>query len=352
MRKILLISNYVFHYRIAIYNHFYDEFKKLGYDFHVLSYEYQNAEFDCKFVKHVKPFSIIGYIKEVKRIDPDVVINFLHLKDKMIFPLTIYCRFKGIPMIYWNHGVNLGKAENKLLHAVYRLIHRLSNAVIIYTPNELKYVAPSARNKTFIAYNTLCFDGVDKKRIIDKTEVRRKYSINEDRIILFISRVVPYKNLDLLLDEFADEQDVAIVIVGPGISEQQMKVVNNVSHYYYLGEKYGDEVDEIYSMGDVYSTPGHIGLALIQAFFWGKPVVVLNVRHAPEIYYMKDGKNGFLVDDAQMLKEKVLYLLRNKDAYSKFSINAVKTVEGEANIARMFEGFQKAISYCISNKQN
>ena len=44
MKKILLISNYVFHYRITIYNHFYDEFKKLGYEFHVLSNQYQKSD--------------------------------------------------------------------------------------------------------------------------------------------------------------------------------------------------------------------------------------------------------------------------------------------------------------------
>lgn len=351
MKKILLISNYVFHYRITIYNQFYDEFKKLGYEFHVLSNQYQKSDVSCRFIRHVKPFSVFGYIDELRTIKPDVVINFLHLKDKMIFSLTLYCRMNRTPMIYWSHGVNLSKADNKLLNAVYKAVHHLSSAIILYTPNQLKYIFSPSRKKTFIGYNTLCFDGIDRDSILSKEAVKKKYSIKEEKVILFISRLMPYKRLDLLLGLFSDESGVAVVVVGPGIEEKQMTLINEVPHYYYLGAKYGREVDEIYNMGDVFSTPGHIGLALVQAFFWGKPVVLLNTRHAPEIFYMKNGKNGYLVENQQELKEKILYLLRNDEVRCEFSRNAKDTIDKDANISKMFSGFREAVAYCLSKER-
>ncbi len=34
-----------------------------------------------------------------------------------------------------------------------------------------------------------------------------------------------------------------------------------------------------------------------EAAFWGLPVVLLDGFHAPEIYYMKSGINGYLAKD-------------------------------------------------------
>jgi len=351
MKKVLLISNYVFHYRITIYNHFNKEFKKIGYEFHVLSNQYQESEIACEFTRHIKPFSTFSYINELRKIKPDVVINFLHLKDMLIFPLTIYCKMKGTPMIYWNHGINLKKERNILLNTVYKVVHQLSSAIVLYSPNELKYIFPPARKKVFIGYNTLCFDGINRDDVVSREAVKRKYSIKEEKVILFISRCVPYKRLDLLLELFQDETGVAIVVVGPGIGSEQMELMDDIPHYYYLGAKYGKDVDEIYNMGDIFSTPGHIGLALVQAFFWGMPVVLLNVRHAPEIFYMKNGKNGYLVESQQELKEKILYLLRNDGVYCEFSRNARETAENEANIGRMFGGFRNAVLYCANKER-
>lgn len=347
MKKVLLISNHVFHYRIVIYNYFYSMFKEQGYEFHVLSNEYQDFECDIKFAKHVKEFSIFGYAEEIRRIAPDIVINFLHLKDKLIFPLTLYCRIIGIPMIYWNHGINISKARNKLLNIIYKAIHEISNAIILYTPNELQYVSDRNKRKVFIAYNTLCFDDIDKEKILDKDAVKRKYLIKEDKVILYISRILPYKRLGILLKIFANEKDVALVIAGSGINEEQLAIINRTSNFYYLGPKYGRDVDEIFNMGDIYSTPGHIGLGIIQAFFWGKPVVVLNTRHAPEIYYMKDGVNGYIAHNEKELKEIILHALRTESEYNRLSNNAIKTINDEAHINRMFGGFMNAISYCL-----
>ena len=350
MKRILLVSNYVFHYRMAIYDYFYEEFEKIGYEFHVLSNEYQDVEHECKFIKHEKKFSMVGYVEKVGNISPDVMISFLHLRDGLIFPLTVYCKYKRIPMIYWNHGVNLSKANSSIRKIIYKIIHGMSDAIILYTPNELRYISRKSQKKVFIAYNTLCFDGIDKESVLGKQEVKKRYSINEEKIILFISRILPYKELDVLLDNFREEYDIGLVVVGPGINDRQLGIINETPHYYYLGAKYGKEVDEIYNMGDIYSTPGHIGLALIQALFWGKPIVVLNNRHAPEIYYLDSGKNGYIVSSEQELKEKILFLLNNVDVYREFSQNAIKTISGPANIEKMFEGFCKAIAHCMNKK--
>ena len=59
-------------------------FAERGYEFHVLSNDFQQVDFPIRFIKHEKAFSVKGYVDAIREIHPDVCINFLHLKDKLI----------------------------------------------------------------------------------------------------------------------------------------------------------------------------------------------------------------------------------------------------------------------------
>ena len=345
MKKILLISNRVMHYRSRIYNKFFDMFKELGYEFHVASNDFQKVDFPIRYIRHGVPFSTKNYTKLISEIKPDVCLNFLHLKDKLIIPLTFYCRWKKIPMIYWNHGINIKTPDAKLKNSIFHFIHTISSAIILYSPAQLKYLSKRNQKKTFIAKNTLDFSDVDRKALRSPEEVKAAYGIKEKRVVLYISRILPYKGLDILLEQFKDRPEIALVVVGGGISEQQQAIIDSNPHYYYLGEKYGKDVDEIYQIGDVFSTPGHIGLALNQAMFWGIPVVVLNRIHAPEIIYLKQGENGFIVDSEAELKTKICEICENRELHDRLSAAARHTYETEMQIENMFQGFIDAIHF-------
>lgn len=239
------------------------------------------------------PFSAKQYIAKIKEIKPQYVILFLHLKDKVMLPIIGYCKVNRIPVIYWNHGINIKTPNDKVKNAIFHFIHNQCDALITYTPDMRKYFSEKNQKKLFVAYNTLNFTDIDKETVPDKEITKKKYGISENKVILYISRMMPYKRVDLLMDAFADLEDIAVVMVGPGFSKEQQKKVDSHQNLYYLGEKYGSDVNEVYKMGDVFSTPGHIGLAMNEALFWGLPVVLLEGTHAPEIYYMKNGTTGY-----------------------------------------------------------
>ncbi len=344
-KKILLISNRVMHYRSRIYNRFFHFFKEMGYEFHVISNEYQKVDFPIEYERHQLPFGFKAYRNFIRELQPTICINFLHLKDKLIIPLTLYCRFRKIPMIYWNHGINIKTPKAKFKNMIFRLIHTISSAIILYSPAQLQYISEKNRKKTFIAKNTLDFSDVNLKSLRSPAEVKRMYGIKEKKVILYISRILPYKELDILLSLFPNEVGVALVVVGEGASAQQKALMKKTDNFYYLGEKYGNDVNEIYQIGDVFSTPGHIGLALNQAMFWGLPVVVLDRIHAPEIINLKNGFNGWIVGSEHELKEKIIDLLRDEELLAKMSAHARKTFESEMQISDMFRGFKEAVQF-------
>ena len=344
-KKILLISNDVLHYREKIYNNFYGEFHNAGYDFQVASNSFQDVGIELHFKHYQLPFSSSGYKKLIDDITPACVILFLHLKDRIMLPLIIHCKIKKIPVIYWNHGINIKTPNARMKNFIFHRIHDLCDALITYTPDMKKFFTEKNQRKLFVAYNTLDFSDVDKNALPSREETRKKYGIKQDVILLYASRVLPYKRADLLINLFRGNEEIAVVIVGPGMPDSLIKMVDKYGNLYYLGEKYGADVDAVYKAADIFSTPGHIGLAINQALFWGLPVVLLNAVHAPEIYYMKEGETGYIVDTEEKLKERILELAENDELRKHMSDQCRSVYEKEVSIDRMFEGFLQAVDH-------
>jgi glycosyltransferase involved in cell wall biosynthesis len=99
-------------------------------------------------------------------------------------------------------------------------------------------------------------------------------------------------------------------------------------------------------MADVCSIPGHVGLGLNQALFWGLPMVTEEGNQPPEIEYLRDGDNGFIVaeDDREALRDRLLFLLDNDQERRRMSLNAREGILANASIDRMFNGFLSCVS--------
>jgi glycosyltransferase involved in cell wall biosynthesis len=98
-------------------------------------------------------------------------------------------------------------------------------------------------------------------------------------------------------------------------------------------------------MADVFSIPGHVGLGLNQAFYFGLPVVTEEGGQPPEIHYLINGRNGFIVPSNNLdeLKSKILYLVENDDIRKKFGENAKKDILDRGSISNMFQGFKNCL---------
>jgi glycosyltransferase involved in cell wall biosynthesis len=345
-KKILLISNFVFHYRINIYNYFYSEFAKLDYEFIVIANGAQKVKFDVLFPLIIKKFNSLTYIKFIKKLKPVAVINFIHLKDIIIFPVTYYCKLAGFPVIYWNFGINTKTPDSKLKNLLYYHLHNLSDAILLYSPLEKIFIKEKNHNKLNIAYNTLNLTDIDRSKFTDKNYLKSKYNIKEKHIILFVGRITPNKRLDILLKCFRNK-DIAIVVAGQDIQDIHLELINETPNYYYIGEIPYDkkEIGNIFNSCDIFCIPGNIGLAIIEAFFWGKPVVTFEGRNSPEIYYLKDGYNGYKVKSPEDLENKISNLLNDPEKYNKMSQNATKTYEDSAHIKNMFKAFKETIKF-------
>ena len=93
-------------------------------------------------------------------------------------------------------------------------------------------------------------------------------------------------------------------------------------------------------------SPVNVGLGINEAIFWGLPIVTMRGYQPPEIYYLKEGKTGYIVKDEIEYKEKLLALLNDEEELARMKEECEKEYRAEVSIDRMYKGFIDAVSYC------
>lgn len=354
MKRILLISNRVPHYRVSVYNYLHRRFLAQGWEFKVASDGMQPqsralAKFDFQEI----PFKFLRYRRLISDIKPDVVMFHLHLKDRLFWLLIHWLKLKGTPMVNWSKGANLERANSRLRYHLFNHFHSLSNALILYSERQSSLIKPRNRNKIFVANNTVNFE--DYPEVTEsRAEIKREMGIPFAKVVLFAGTMGvdgERKKVDHVIQVFGelDRSDVGLILVGGGLSPD-LKAKLNPKNTMYLGSVHDPgnmKISKLFKAADVFVMPGHVGLGLNQAFYWGLPLVTEAGSHPPEIQYLKPGRNGFMVreNDLAELKERILFLLDNDGVREEFSRNAREDIHREASIEGMFLTFYNAVEF-------
>ena len=348
LKKVLLISDIVLHYRVSIYNYFSEQFKQRGYEFIVRSNDIQQnsphrISFDFKKIH----LAIPALLREIEEIGPDVVILFLHLKNLAIFPLQYWLRWKRIPMIVWTKGRNLDRRGSVIRNFLFNHVQNLSDGIILYSQHEQKFIAQKNLKKVTVANNTINYLDFPTLQA-SKEEIKKRWKIPFEKVALFTGRMdvgQGRKRVDHAIKIFRGltEHRAGLIIVGSGFNEK-LRLMMNPRNTIYLGEIHDPSnirISEVFCMADVFLMPGHVGLGLNQAFFWGLPVLTEEGNQPPEIHNLIDGYNGYIVkeNDINGLKRKLLHLFRDEGELKRRGENAKKHLLEEASIEGMFQGF-------------
>lgn len=351
MKKVLLISNKVMHYRVSVYNYFFRRFKENDWELIVRSNELQKEnmhklEFDYRSIG----FKFREYKKEIEAIKPDAVIIFLHIKDFIIWPLIYWLKLRGIPIAFWTKGLNLDNPDSAFSYLLYKHLHNKFDRIILYSKHELKYIKEKNRYKVSIANNTINFEDFPEIKE-SREQIKKELGIPFNKVVLSVGRMDAgrqRKNIHHLIEIFNNMRgkEFGLVIVG-SMNKDMVNSINR-NNTIYLGEVHDPhhiQISKVFKMSDIFSIPGHVGLGLNQAFYWGLPVITENCFQPPEIHYLINGRNGFIVppNDITELKDKILYLLKNDAVRKEFSINARNDILENASVENMFLGFKQCI---------
>ena len=355
--SIVLVSNQVMHYRVSVYNYFHRRFREYGFEFSVITDRLQKEnQKPLEFALHEVPFDFLKYKRVISAEQPAAVILFLHLKDWITWPLAHWLKFRRIPFAFWTKGGNWDAKNSKLRYQMFNYVHAMSDALILYAESCREFIKPRFQSKAFVANNTVNFEDFPPVHE-SKAEIKREFGIPFEKTVIFMGRMGEgngRKRVDHLIDIFRglDRSGIGLVLVGSGLSEE-LKARMNTRNTVYLGEVHDPQdlqISKLCKMADVCVIPGHVGLGLNQAFYWGLPVITEEGDHPPEMFYLKPGRNGIVVprNDTASLRDRILWLLDNDQLRSEFSRNARQDILREASVEGMFSGFKACVDFLTS----
>ncbi|MBB4304788.1 glycosyltransferase involved in cell wall biosynthesis [Rhodobium orientis] len=180
--------------------------------------------------------------------------------------------------------------------------------------------------------------------------------IASDNIAIYIGGMYQEKRLPFLIE--AAERiretvpDFHLVMVGSGShSEIAQIAAASCDYIHFLGPRFGREKATLLKMAKAFVMPGLVGLAIIDSFAAGCPMVTTNVPyHSPEIEYLSDGENGLITSDPENVADyadAVAALLTDDALQARLADGARASVE-DYTIERMARNFAEGVLAAIS----
>lgn len=352
MKTILLIHQRTIpHYRVSVYNYLYDYLLKKDFILKVISGGIQQPNpYEVKFPYIKVKLNLFNLTKITRKERPNALILFVDLKNLYLFPLLLFVKMHGIKAIYWGHARDQQDKKNSIKNIAYNMEHWLTDAILLYSDCLKQYVKPKFYYKTFVANNTLNTIAYDHIRNNKKGTIS-KYNIRTSKNIICLGRMQKRRRIEDLVQAFKklNRDDVGLVLAGPDIDN----ILDNVEgkNIYKVGPVYGEEAIKLLSSCDIYCLPGAVGLSIVDAFYCGLPFITEKVDHGPEISYLKDGINGFMVrqGDVEGLVEKLRLLLENDKLRARFSQSAKDEILSNGHINNLCNGFANALQFAVKN---
>jgi glycosyltransferase involved in cell wall biosynthesis len=168
--------------------------------------------------------------------------------------------------------------------------------------------------------------GIDAEKFkLMNSNIRNEYSIDDsDKIILFVGRFAPLKNLPFLIEAckeiFKQREDVKLMLVGEGPLEKRIKkLVKNYklqNSVIFTGRIDNDELAKYYSAANIFVMPSvydNFPNAVLEAMACELPVVATNVGGIP--MQVEQGENGFLIESGNVQQFKYSILTLSDDEY-------------------------------------
>jgi len=273
----------------------------------------------------------------------DLVISIGSAECKGIIskPGTFHLHYCLTPTRYlYSH------ATEYLNNPLYRFVGKYLRAwdqVAAARPDKMIAISTQVKKRIQKYYNRdseILFPPVDTKKFRNtgklgywKTGIPKSY-------YLVVSRLVPYKKIDILVRAFALLPTQNLVVVGEGSEYGRLKRMAT-SNVHFAGFVPDSELSSYYShcLAFLQANVEDFGIAMVEAQFFGKPVIAYDQGGAKDIVI--SGVTGLLLPD-----NKVESFVHAIDKFSSLSFDSVAC---RKNVSRFdIHLWQKEMQYRIS----
>lgn len=287
------------------------------------SYGGKNAYFLDDVVKDIKfTGSNFVFLKRCKQYvtknNPDIVI--IHTMSK----LTPALLFSGIKAkCIWSIEHISYEFHTLLYKQLRKRLYKKVDIIITLTKCDKENYKQLHNNVTVIP-------NVTPLQILDKT------SKNQSKTIVSIGRLTPQKGYDLLIKAWSSVEkihlDWSLDIYGEGEDRyklEQLIAENNIKNITLKGLI--DNIQNVYDNATFYVMSSRyegLPMVLIEAQSRGLPIISFDCPSGPS-EIITEGVDGYLVENgnAELLAERISYLIANESMRKEFSINALRSAK-------------------------
>ena len=195
---------------------------------------------------------------------------------------------------------------------------------------------------------------------------RRRYAMDNEKIILFIGRLVYEKGVQHLLAAMpkilAGYHDAKLVIAGKGAMLDELKAEANAlgisNKVYFAGYLGGKDVEKMYKAADISvfpSTYEPFGIVALEGMLAERPIVVSDAGGLGEIVEHRENGMKSYCGNPNSIADSVLELLYNPELCANIVKKAKAKVRNNYNWAKIAQDthftYQKAICETMAERQ-
>jgi len=280
-----------------------------------------------------------------------------HLLNYLLLALS---RLRVRRVAYWGHGYN---RQARSLGVSEWLKHRLVTKVdwwFAYTPGVADYLAEHGVAPKTISVVNNTMDTSELSAALSEVDDARRATVRDRlgiglsaRVGLFCGSLYADKKLDFLIQAALlirlKVPTFELLVVGDGPQRERIEAAAKLYPFIHsLGPAFGSTKAEYFALAELFLMPGLVGLAIVDAFAAGLPVVTTTVPiHSPEIEYVHDGHNGIVTAPLiTAYAREVIALLEDEGRRRTLSDAALRTA-ARLPLAGMVDAFADGIKRAL-----
>lgn len=278
-----------------------------------------------------------------------LMLHFAHLTTWLLL-MTKWLHRKKI--VLWGQGISVKRYLQEEKKPDWKLKWQMAMAdgVWLYMEKEKRQWERIFPRKPMVALNNT-LSGVDKMVAYTPSqpiaELKKKYGIRQEVVLIFCARFENnYRRVDLLEKTIKqlDPQRYGFIIIGAGRNKPDFSPYANV---YDFGAVYDTDIKrELFALADIYFQPGWVGLSIVEAMAYGKPIFTFQrteeTKQCVEYSYIEHGRNGMTFSNIEdcvscienISKEEIQTMGRNAREYVAKHLSVEQMVDNAMSVIK------------------
>ena len=357
MKKVLFVATITGHIK-SFHIPYLKWFKEQGYEVHVASngneqIEYCDKHYNLPFERFPLRKNNIKTYRELKKIINENKYEIIHCHTPVGGVLTRLAakkaRKKGTRVIYTAHGFHFYKGAPLLNWLIYypieKWLSKYTDCLITINTEDYELAKKKFRKCKKIEFVRGVGIDIDKfeskLHTEEKNKLKDKLNLKYDDFILIeVGELNKNKNQIMAIEAMKEliktNKNIKLLLVGKGKLEnfynEKIKEYHLQENVYNLG--YRKDIPDLMKISNILLSLSYregLPVNVMEAMASGLPIIATDCRGNRDL--IRNNENGYIIrnNDIADLKEKIMFLLKNKNVCKKFNINSKMLIKKYGN---------------------